>query len=152
MLFVRNNKVYQRILNRAIIVLYHLQYKKRNSFWRPLITLSFTFSNDRKSKLKQDWNKKNLRNWLPAEINQFGYMTVFLSGFSFTDIDNSPDSRGRERTVFLSLSTTSTFSQTFRHLFATLHLRWSHWSHCLYLPSCYSMSFTTSLNYEMMEC
>ena len=50
--------------------------------------------------------------------------TIFcLSGFSFTDIDNSQDSRGREGTFF-SHSTTSTLSRTFRQLFATLRVRW----------------------------
>ena len=39
------------------------------------------------------------------------------------DIDNSQDSRWREGTI-LFLSTTSTRSRTFRHLFATLHVRW----------------------------
>ena len=47
----------------------------------------------------------------------------FLSGFSFTDTDNSQDSRGREGTILFH-STTSTRSQTLRHLFATLHVRW----------------------------
>ena len=46
----------------------------------------------------------------------------FLSGFSFTDNDNSQDSRGMEGTIVFH-STTSTCSQTFRHLFATLHVR-----------------------------
>ena len=45
----------------------------------------------------------------------------FLSGFSSTDTDNSQDIRGRE---FLFYSTTSTRSRTFRHLFASLHVRW----------------------------
>ena len=47
----------------------------------------------------------------------------FLSGFSFTDRDDSQDSRGREGTIFLFHCTTSTLSQTFRHLFATLRVR-----------------------------
>ena len=47
----------------------------------------------------------------------------FLSGFSFTDTDNSQDSRGREETILFH-STTSTRSRKFRHLFATLHVRW----------------------------
>ena len=47
----------------------------------------------------------------------------FLSGFSFTDTDSSQDSRGREGTIFFH-SATSTRSRTFRHLFATLHVRW----------------------------
>ena len=52
------------------------------------------------------------------------YAFFFLSRFSFTDIDNSHDSREREGTIFLFHSTTSTHSQTFRHLCATLHVRW----------------------------
>ena len=51
----------------------------------------------------------------------------FLSGFPFTDTDDSQDSKGREGTfwdLFLFDSTTSTRSRTFRHLFATLHVRW----------------------------
>ena len=47
----------------------------------------------------------------------------FLSEFSFTDTDSSQDSRGREGTILFH-STTSTRSRTFRHLFATLHVRW----------------------------
>ena len=49
----------------------------------------------------------------------------FLSWFSFTDIDDSQDSRGREGGDHLLFhSTTSTRSRTFRYLFATLHVRW----------------------------
>ena len=47
----------------------------------------------------------------------------FLSGFSFTDIDNSQDSSGREG-ILVFRSNTSTRSRTFRHLFGTLHVRW----------------------------
>ena len=47
----------------------------------------------------------------------------FLSGFSFTDTDNSQDSRGREGTILFH-STTSTHSRTSRNLFATLHVKW----------------------------
>ena len=39
----------------------------------------------------------------------------FLSGFSFTDTDNSQDSRGREGAILFH-STTSTRSRTFSHL------------------------------------
>ena len=55
-------------------------------------------------------------------IVKFNY--VFVSGFLFTDTDNSQDSRGRKGDHFLFHSTTSTCSRTFRHLFATLHVRW----------------------------
>ena len=47
----------------------------------------------------------------------------FLSGFSFTDTDNSQFRRGREGTFFLFHCTTSTASWTSRHLFATLYVR-----------------------------
>ena len=50
------------------------------------------------------------------------FFFFFLSGFSFTDTDNSQDSRVREGTILFH-STTSTRSRTFRHLFATLHVR-----------------------------
>ena len=55
-----------------------------------------------------------------ASVDSF----FFLSGFSFIDTDDSQDSRGREGTIFLFHSTTSTHSRTLRHLFATLHVRW----------------------------
>ena len=55
--------------------------------------------------------------------HEFFCLFFFLSGFSFTDTDNSQDRRGREGTILLH-STTSTRSPTFRHLFASLHLRW----------------------------
>ena len=48
----------------------------------------------------------------------------FPSGFSFTGTDDSQDSRGREGTIFLFHSTTSTHLRTLRHLFATLHVKW----------------------------
>ena len=46
----------------------------------------------------------------------------FLSGFSFTDMVNSQDNRGRGDHLLFH-STTSIRSQTFRHLFVTLHVR-----------------------------
>ena len=51
----------------------------------------------------------------------------FLSGFPFTDTDDSQDSKGREGTfwdLFLFDSTTSTRSRALRHLLATLHVTW----------------------------
>ena len=44
-------------------------------------------------------------------------LIFFLSGFSFTDTDNSLDSRGRKGNIFLLHSTTSSRSRTFRNLF-----------------------------------
>ena len=48
----------------------------------------------------------------------------FLSRFSFTDTEDTQESRGREGNHLLFHSTTSTRSRTFRHLFATLYVRW----------------------------
>ena len=45
----------------------------------------------------------------------------FLSKFSFTDTDNSQDSRGREGTIFFS---TEPLPPAPKHLFTTLHVRW----------------------------
>ena len=65
----------------------------------------------------------------PLNTNQSGFRPLdlfFLSGFSFTETDDSQDSRGREGT-----SPTPTRSRTIRHLFATLHVRWlSHIFNC----------------------
>ena len=49
------------------------------------------------------------------------FISIFLSEFSFTNTNDSQDSRGREGTIFYS---TSTRSQTLIHLFGTLHVRW----------------------------
>ena len=38
----------------------------------------------------------------PASIKEHLKISFFLSGFSFTDTDDSQDSRGRERTIFYS--------------------------------------------------
>ena len=67
----------------------------------------------------------------PAQNLSLGYVewscaVVFflLSGFSFMDTDNSQDSGGRGGDHLLFHSTTFTRSRTFRHLFATFHVRW----------------------------
>ena len=54
-------------------------------------------------------------------------MYFFLSGFSFMDTENSPGEGGDH---LLFHSTTSTCLRKFRHLFATLHVRWL--SHIFY--------------------
>ena len=67
----------------------------------------------------------NLKNEMPPNamfLHADYYYYFFLSGFSVMDTDNSQDSRGREGTILFH-STTSTCSRTFRHLFATLHVR-----------------------------
>ena len=81
------------------------------------------------------------------------YWFFFLSGFSFTDTDNSQDSRGREGTILFH-STTSIRWRTFRHLFATLHVKWL--SHIFIRNACiyhttYSMRFTALPNYYLID-
>ena len=58
-----------------------------------------------------------------SKLDQIIHFFFFLSRFSFTDTDHSQDSRGREGDHLLFQSTTSIRSRTFRHLFATLHVR-----------------------------
>ena len=72
------------------------------------------------------FNKVKIKHWIfPyfSFIYVCFFVVFFLLGFSFTDTDNSQDSRGSEGTILFH-STTSTCSRTFRHLFATLHVRW----------------------------
>ena len=59
--------------------------------------------------------------WIPSIKRSL----FFLSGFSFTDTDDSLGSKGRAGNHLSFQSTsTSTRSRTLKHLFATLHLRW----------------------------
>ena len=69
-----------------------------------------------------------------SEIHFCLCVFFFLSGFYFKDTESSQDSRGKEGTIFLFHSTTSTRSRTIRHLFATLDFRWL--SHILYHTTC----------------
>ena len=55
---------------------------------------------------------------------RFFLVYFFYQGFFFTDTDDPQDSREREGNHLLFHSTTSTRSQIFGHLFATLHVRW----------------------------
>ena len=57
---------------------------------------------------------------IPSHFD-YVFFVFFLSKFSFIDTDDSQDNREREWLIFYSI-TTSTHSQTFRHLFATLHV------------------------------
>ena len=62
--------------------------------------------------------------------------------------------QGEEGDHLLFYSITSTRSQTFRHLFVTLHVRWLlriFNLQRLYLPDCNSMSLTTLSNYYLIE-
>ena len=77
----------------------------------------------------------------------FFFFFFFLSGFSFTDTDNSQDSRGREGTILFH-STTSTHSRTFRHLFATLQVRWL--SHIFNRNACIYQTATDDI-YHLIE-
>ena len=70
----------------------------------------------------------------------------FLSGFW-----RLTGQQGKGRDHFLFYSPTSTGSRTFRHLLATLYVRWL--SHIFilfawYLPDCYSTRFTTLWSYH----
>ena len=67
------------------------------------------------------------------QIATIFFFLYHLSGFSFTDTGDSQDSMGRERTILFP-SNNFACSQTFRHLFATLHVRWL--SHILNRTSC----------------
>ena len=66
-------------------------------------------------------------NWFTNRLHVlFIYLFIyfFLSGFSFTDTEDLQDSWGREWTIFFSFyHFYHTRSRTFRHLFATLHVR-----------------------------
>ena len=66
------------------------------------------------------------KDWRDACIYIYIYIYIYSIRVSFTDTDNSQDSREREgtRDHLLLHSTTSTRSRTFRHFFATLHVRW----------------------------
>ena len=61
---------------------------------------------------------------------------------------------GKERGPYLFLSTISSGSRTFRHLFTTLHVRWLPYIfnlHGLQLPKWYSVRFTTLSNYQLID-
>ena len=76
----------------------------------------------------------------------------FLPGFSFTETNDSQGSRERDHLFFHS--TTSTHWRTFRLLFFNIDgemtITYS-LLHCLYLPGCYSMRFTTLSNYYLID-
>ena len=62
--------------------------------------------------------------------------------------------QGEQEDHLLFYSITSTRSQTFRHLFTTLHVRWLlriFNLQRLHLPDCNSMSLTTLSNYYLIE-
>ena len=69
------------------------------------------------------FDEKKLNNWCTVFSEKMQLECFFLSGFSFTDTDDSQDRKGREGTIFLFHSTISTRSRTFIRFFATLHVR-----------------------------
>ena len=80
------------------------------------------------------------------------YIYIFYQDFlSRTLTTHRTAGKGGNHLLFHS--TTSTCSQTLRHLFATLHVRWLS---CIFnrnacLPDCYSMRFTTLSNYHLID-
>ena len=60
-----------------------------------------------------------------AHVLLFHFISLFfLSGFSFTDTDDSQDSRGREGTIFCSTVPLPTAHEHSDIYFTTLHMRW----------------------------
>ena len=91
-------------------------------FSNPRITGTEFFWRDLKTFYKFSSQNYICLHLLRGRINRF----FFLSGFSFTDTDDSQNSRGSERTIFYS-----TLPLPFRHFFATLHMnRLSHIFNC----------------------
>ena len=95
---------------------------------------------------------------------------LFLSGFSFTDTEDSQDGRGREETIFYStlppppahkhlgiylFYSTLSLPPAHKHLGIYLNFAFEMTityfsSHHLFLPGCYSMSFSTLSNYHFI--
>ena len=103
----------------------------------------YSFVNSDKPTLEKVSNKNN------RIVN---HLNIFF--LSFTNTDHSRDSRGREEPSLFFL-TTYTRSRTFRHIFATLHLRWL--SRIFNLSSCNYQSVTrwdlsAARNYHLIEC
>ena len=71
---------------------------------------------------------RGYRNWTLAwnrsKVNLIENIYFFLSGFSFADKWQLTGQQGKGGDHLLFHSTTSTRSRIFRHLFATLHVRW----------------------------
>ena len=77
----------------------------------------------------------------------------FLSGFSFTDTDNSQGSWGREGTIFYS-----TLPLPSAHEYSDIYLQLCTWDDylifliaTLVFTGCYSMAFTTLSNYYLID-
>ena len=74
--------------------------------------------------------------------------------FSFTDTDDSQDSRGREGAIFYSilpLPSTHKQSDIYLQLYMSDDYQIFSIGHRLYLPNCYSMRFTTLSNYHLID-
>ena len=77
----------------------------------------------------------------------------FLSGFSFTDTDNSQDNRGREGTIFYSTLQRSGIylrlcTRDDYHIYLRFHI---FKLQRFYLPDCYSMRLSTLSNYYLID-
>ena len=84
----------------------------------------------------------------------FRFTFFFLWGLSFTDNEDSQDSRGREKTVFYStlpllpLTNIQKFIWNFACEITITYFQ----SHRLYLPDCYSTRLTILSNYHLIDC
>ena len=81
-------------------------------------------------------------------LNAFFSILIFFHGY--WQLTGQQEKGGY---LLLLHSSTCIRSRTFRHLFATLHMRWlSHTFslHCLYLPDYYTMRFTTLSSYYLI--
>ena len=82
------------------------------------------------------------------------FLLFFLSGFSFTDSDNSREKRGREGNHLYPTLPLPPAHEHSNIYFATLHVRLlSHISNrTACISSCYSMRFTTLSNHYLVDC
>ena len=90
---------------------------------------------------------------IPSLMNVTISELFFPLEFSFTDTEDSQDSKGREGPSFIPLYHFHplTKSQTFICNFACEMIITYFQSHRLYLPDCYSMRFTTLSNYHLID-
>ena len=77
-------------------------------------------------------------------------MTFFLSGVFFHGHWQFTGQQGKEEDHLLFHSITFRHSRTFRHIFQLcMSMTITHfWLHCLHLPDCYLIRFTTLSNYH----
>ena len=74
--------------------------------------------------MKLKWNQSKLPKYYDQHCRMQKFHSsfhIFLSGFSFADIDSKVREKMGPSLIFVTMAT---LSQTFKHLFAVLHLRW----------------------------